>query len=586
MASINDINEQLGFKVKNRNVYLGNPNSTAEQQSGYSNDLINLSTQKDLYDFARTKGFTNEDSSRDLGTSVEDFLRSKNLYDSAASEAGFLNKAKKYGYAGTDLNEAIGFVDSYQNASKISGNAGIAIPQGATLQQISDAAVLPANQDKFNQAAQGMERTAESVKEDYAEQYGPGPEVEEEMNTKEGQPGSNSVRIQTPDGIVHSVMKGSSAEKKYMAAGGKMTQAEKTDNAMAGGGQQDGGGAPPAMDVITDPVTGQSYARDLAIPGSTYKPYTPQPQAPASTIAPPDPTPTEEYLGDYGYSLSEGADKKFKIAPAKSFKEVYEGVWESLELDDVKKQVDKFQKEVSKLDQELAEKTADINENPWYTEGVRVREIQKLQDRYDLKKAPFASNLEIAVDLYNNGREEARYVATQALNQYNSEREFQLDQIEFMADQAEKKREAQVKAIEAANKEKKYESGIIGEYQFAVENGYKGTFSQYQNEDSNRRKSIAQSSTPGTPKTEEERKEVKVGEYSAAINSGNPLPDGTPILDNNGLITPVAWNKLIADFGDRKEFIERFGYLMYTDKGKIPSSYNLTAAEQKLILGT
>jgi hypothetical protein len=36
-----------------------------------------------------------------------------------------------------------------------------------------------------------------------------------------------------------------------------------------------------------------------------------------------------------------------------------------------------------------------------------------------------------------------------------------------------------------------YGSGIIGEYNFAVANGYQGTFTDYQNEDANRKKSIA-----------------------------------------------------------------------------------------------
>lgn len=47
------------------------------------------------------------------------------------------------------------------------------------------------------------------------------------------------------------------------------------------------------------------------------------------------------------------------------------------------------------------------------------------------------------------------------------------------------------------NPTEKYGTGAIGEYNFAKENGYKGTFSQYQNEDANRKRSIAAAGNSG-----------------------------------------------------------------------------------------
>lgn len=282
-------------------------------------------------------------------------------------------------------------------------------------------------------------------------------------------------------------------------------------------GQQTASPQPTStVDIITDPVTGRSYSRDLAIPGSTYKPYTGQtPLAPAKSIASPvtyqaqtpdtsEQTSLDDILSSYGFSFNKNTGNQFKIAPVKSFKEVYSGLYESLGLSDVKTQVDETLKKIGAMDQELADKIADINENPWLSEGVRVQRVRQLEDRYELKKAPHASNLTTLESLWNDGREEARYVATQSLNQYNQEREFQLDQIQEMQRQAENERESAIKISEFIQKQNKpqslsdtYGSGVLGEYAFAVSQGYTGSFRDYQNEDANRKASIVRAGSSG-----------------------------------------------------------------------------------------
>lgn len=266
--------------------------------------------------------------------------------------------------------------------------------------------------------------------------------------------------------------------------------------------EQGGGGSSGNLDVITDPVTGQMFSRDLSIPGSTYQPYAGDPAYnPSSTIAPPNqtyssqsgqqpPPALEDIFGKYGFNISPAASYQFKVAPAASWKEVYTSLTDELGLSKVKKQIDKTVKDMGKLDQELADKIADVNENPWLSEGVRVSQIRKLEERYDLKRAPYAANLTTLENLWNDGREEARYVATQALQQYNQDREFQLDQIQFMQDQAEKQMDAAIKLYELSNKEQDYGPGVIGEFQYlnSLPPELREAFIAFQNEDANRKR--------------------------------------------------------------------------------------------------
>lgn len=100
---------------------------------------------------------------------------------------------------------------------------------------------------------------------------------------------------------------------------------------------------------------------------------------------------------------------------------------------------------------------------------------------------------------------------------------------------------------------------------------------------------VAQKSSGGGG-TVEERQAGAVSKLQSYLSSGQPLKDGTPAVDSNGFITPVAWNALInaapSEGLTREKFIQSFGYLVFRDPKKgIPSSYQITPVEKKLITG-
>lgn len=90
--------------------------------------------------------------------------------------------------------------------------------------------------------------------------------------------------------------------------------------------------------------------------------------------------------------------------------------------------------------------------------------------------------------------------------------------------------------------------------------------------------------------TVEERKTNAISQLQSALTSGQPLKNGNIPIDQNGFVTPEAWNLFInaapSEGLNRKDFITNFGYLVYKDpENGVPSSYKLTPAEQKLISG-
>ena len=143
------------------------------------------------------------------------------------------------------------------------------------------------------------------------------------------------------------------------------------------------------------------------------------------------------------------ASKNIKIDPSKattnpvgSWQKTYQDLFVQLGLDKVKDNINSNIAEISKLDNELIDKIAEVNDNPWLSEGVRVGRIQKLQDKYEQKKGVLANTLRLYQDTYNSGREEAQFMVSTALQQYNADRNFDLNEQKFLADQAEAAAEA------------------------------------------------------------------------------------------------------------------------------------------------
>lgn len=146
-----------------------------------------------------------------------------------------------------------------------------------------------------------------------------------------------------------------------------------------------------------------------------------------------------------------------------------------------------------------------------------------------------------------------------------------LDSVRFSLERADKKSEQESKTVSQSDL---YGTGAIGEYNFAKSQGYTGSFTQYQNEDANRKAKASGSSTSNG--TESERKSANY----ATINQILALPIERGYVDANGYITAQGFKDLVAnaieDNISRKEFLEQYAHRLYPKGGK---AYGLSAKE-------
>lgn len=185
--------------------------------------------------------------------------------------------------------------------------------------------------------------------------------------------------------------------------------------------------------------------------------------------APPNPTvdtAVSESLNQYGITTSPiDLAQRFNLSPARTFQEVYGEIYDSLGLGELGSQIDKTNRELEDLRNKKDEEIRNINDNPWFSEGKRVSELRKIDNKYESKEGNLLGRLQLSQSTLDTARQDARFAATQALNAYNSERAFQFDQIEFLADQAEKARASQRELLAGGN----ITSQIVGGFEILTD---------------------------------------------------------------------------------------------------------------------
>lgn len=126
-------------------------------------------------------------------------------------------------------------------------------------------------------------------------------------------------------------------------------------------------------------------------------------------------------------------------SPVVQFADVYSQMLEKLGIPTIKDQVDQYQKQFADVQNELNDKIADVNENPWLTEGIRVAQINKLKERYATRLDTLSNQQQLYESLYEKGIAQAEYVTNGYMQQ--------------IKDQTDFSQELLLKAIDIANKQ-------------------------------------------------------------------------------------------------------------------------------------
>ncbi len=158
--------------------------------------------------------------------------------------------------------------------------------------------------------------------------------------------------------------------------------------------------------------------------------------------------------------------------PLITFADTYSKMLEQMGIPSVKAQLTEFNKKYADLQNELNDKISDINDNPWLTEGVRQKQIESLQNKYEGRTKILEGQIGTLEKMYSDGIDQAKFVAGQAVSMAH-------DQAVLDQQLVIQKMQLAEKALTAGD------TTDIKEYTLAQSQGYQGSFLDWQKQSAN-----------------------------------------------------------------------------------------------------
>lgn len=132
-------------------------------------------------------------------------------------------------------------------------------------------------------------------------------------------------------------------------------------------------------------------------------------------------------------------------SPQTTFSEVYKQALKDSGVQDMKNSYNAQVKAQSDLENKKNDEIQDINNNPWYSEGVRVQKLQQLDAKYEGKETILQNQIKLLSTNIDNARQDAQYITGQTMDQANKTSELNETIISKAIDVAEQQQEAEQK---------------------------------------------------------------------------------------------------------------------------------------------
>lgn len=167
-------------------------------------------------------------------------------------------------------------------------------------------------------------------------------------------------------------------------------------------------------------------------------------------VASVNPELADSIMNSLGYTGSpEGFDAQYgtmaQTNPLEFVQSIYSQLIENFGLNSIKTQFEDYTQKVEELTNQMNDEIADINDNPWLVEGVRIKRIQKAQEKYAGRIDSATASMKYLNGLYSDGLAEARFLTQQTMSIYNDQVDFEQQLYRDALNRAEDRADAQTK---------------------------------------------------------------------------------------------------------------------------------------------
>lgn len=155
--------------------------------------------------------------------------------------------------------------------------------------------------------------------------------------------------------------------------------------------------------------------------------------------------------------------------PVKAWDTYYQNAYITSGAPTNKKRTEELAGEIRDMEDLKDEEIRDINDNPWMTEGVRLREIAKIDNKYSDKLNNLTNQYSLQQNMYNAAVQNAQFTASQGLKLNMWQKEFDQTSAFKLAEMAQKAADAKYDNLEwgvVAQKTDPMTGNTINQYGF------------------------------------------------------------------------------------------------------------------------
>ena len=171
----------------------------------------------------------------------------------------------------------------------------------------------------------------------------------------------------------------------------------------------------------------------------------------------------------------------FASDPIKTIKDITKQVFSSMGLGEANKEIKNISGELEDLQNNRDDEIRDINDDPWLTEGVRLRQIQKVEQKFEDRINNRVNRLQLLESVRDDATQQAQFALGTAISLFDQERRFQATQTQMYYDQAQREFDNSIKMAELMQPKSTSSDATseMKEYMFSVEQGFSGGFLDY-----------------------------------------------------------------------------------------------------------
>jgi len=129
-----------------------------------------------------------------------------------------------------------------------------------------------------------------------------------------------------------------------------------------------------------------------------------------------------------------GGIGQIKANPIGSAEDLYNSILDKMGVGEIQDEIKSVQEELEKLDKKHAEEVAKVDENPWLSQSLRDRKQDALTTKFNKSRELLVNRLQLANSLNDSAREDARFLTTSTIQQYNTAVEQQMNQLKLAYD--------------------------------------------------------------------------------------------------------------------------------------------------------